>query len=303
MAKSHGLIAEKQTLVMDFHPQALQLTVWNSATINKKGFIAAIHGLTTHGMKAFHYLGPYLAQKGWTTLAIDLPGFGHWNDQGHMGEKQHWAMGCVAMSKFVKLCNTYVNFHEEKIILLGSSLGGAICLKYLMDHVNDNENLIDGMVLLAPLVDFKLPLILYLILSLVLAVNPEKRVKIAQFDSKGKSHDCNSIIFKEDPFQLTDISLGYFFEAFKCIKSMKKWYTTPWLEDLPTCVISAGLDTLVNPVHIKQFFMKLPAVNYSQHIHYENAYHYLLYENIRDDLFDKIEQFLTKIPKRRIKNE
>jgi alpha-beta hydrolase superfamily lysophospholipase len=276
---------------LQFPSQDLRLSIWKPALTDYKGVIAAIHGLSSHGKRSFYYFGPYMARKGWITIALDMPGYGNWESQDRTLEREHWEMGNLAISAFIKKCKKYSM--NKKLILLGVSLGSVNCINYVIKNESKKDFSIDNLVCIVPTLDMHLPFYLFVFMKIMLFLNPKARINLEKFEGNIMCNDPNSIIFKDDPLVLKRSSVAYIYQAFKAIKWISK-QSGYWSDGLPTLLISADLDKIAKRTYVEEFYKKLPAKTNVKHINYEKCDHYILYDNLRENMFADIDDFLTR---------
>lgn len=89
-----------------------------------KGIIVLIHGLGADASSWVFQLQA-LCQAGYRPIAVDLPGFGKTPHHG-----AHWTIRGVAylIRKFLQECT------DEKVIVIGHSLGGTIAQQMVIDY-------------------------------------------------------------------------------------------------------------------------------------------------------------------------
>nr|MDO8109154.1 alpha/beta hydrolase [Candidatus Sigynarchaeota archaeon] len=282
---------------LDFQPQALKLVMWkpDDPATPVKGVIAALHGFGVHAELGFHYLGPFMANRGWITVAIDLPGLGHWQPAEKRALKAHWKLLPKAVSCLVKKCQELA--HGEPVFLLGSSLGGLACVDYVLHHRDTADGHVSAVVGLVPAIGtVSLPWYLWLGAGLLLAFCPVARIPIARYAGMG-SHDPKSIILQPDPIALDKVSIGYLGEIFKSINKagIKGKGQARWDSDIPLYLLSAGLDNFVKESDVKVFYNGLPERTFKVLRHRANDYHGVLYEADRDEVFADIDSFLNTV--------
>lgn len=100
-----------------------------------------VHGIND-SPRVFRKLAPVLADQGIYCLCIRLPGFGESLDQYGAHDRDDWIQ---AVSRELRRLKK----QHRKVILIGHSLGGAICLASAIE----NRLACDGLVLVAPAIE------------------------------------------------------------------------------------------------------------------------------------------------------
>jgi alpha-beta hydrolase superfamily lysophospholipase len=122
------------------------LHTW-SASPAPRGVLVAVHGIGGHGAP-FRRLAEGLAAQGWAVWAPDLPG--HGLSPGPRGWVPSWrALGEVVA---LTLGRAAAAFPGRPRVLLGHSLGGAVCLDLLLREPALAQDL-QGLVLTNPALD------------------------------------------------------------------------------------------------------------------------------------------------------
>lgn len=126
--------------------EELVLHTW-SADPSPRGVLVAVHGIGGHGAP-FRRLAEALAPLGWAVWAPDLPG--HGLSPGPRGAVRRW----TALGETVKaaLAEAGAALPGRPQVLLGHSLGGAVCLDLLLREP-DLARELRGLVLTNPALD------------------------------------------------------------------------------------------------------------------------------------------------------
>jgi alpha-beta hydrolase superfamily lysophospholipase len=286
---------------LEFSPHPLVTFTWRPEDPKKEviGVIAVLHGFGVHARLGFHYLGPYLAERGWIVVAPDLPGLGHWPEP--RGMPAHWKLVPAAVAVLLRKARELAG--DKPVVLLGSSLGGLVSIDHVLrreERGNDAAGRVDAVVALVPGIGVPaLPLFLMLLAGIAFLIAPRARVGLKKY-SRPASHDPDSIILHPepdpDPYMLEKVSIGYLVGLFMTMRKsgIKSQSQARWDTRVPLYLVSAGNDDQVNPAHVKQFHDGLSAGTTSTLQHRENDYHGVLYEADRDEVFEGIHEFLVK---------
>lgn len=287
----------KRIDIMEFDPQDLHACIWEPDGPKEaiKGVIAAVHGLGSNAERGFHYFGPFMADLGWTVVAIDMPGFGNWKPLKERGKKKHWKMIPRAISGLLKMSRDLVP--DGPLVLFGSSLGGLNIIDNVLNHPQDTGPAISAVVTLVPAFQqFSIPWYLMIGAGIMLVFYPGFRVNVEKYFLDLKSHDPDSIIMKEDPLALETLALNFLFQIFKTMRKVgpKGGGMKRWDPSIPIFLASASMDALLKNKSVEEFYKGLPEGTIAEHRHYENCYHSLLNELNREEIFGDINSFLEK---------
>lgn len=122
LPRSAKLTPVKDSKVQD--NQRIPFTSWVDKTVPCEAVILCIHGLGLH-KGTYEAFGKQMAKVGIPTYAMDMRGFGEWQDDLKTGLDFE---GSLADIKVV-LESIKRNYPEKPIVILGESMGGAIALR------------------------------------------------------------------------------------------------------------------------------------------------------------------------------
>lgn len=183
---------------LDLNPQNLHLSIWKAKSTQIEGIIAGFHGLTSHADQCFHYLGPYMADHGWTTVAIDMPGMGHWIPEKSKAEKEHWKKTIEAVTSLLKFCKKIAP--DKKLVLVGVSMGVLHIIEYIFNQ-NEGDSLLPNCTMFAvPSLHATIPFYVYPFALPLSFLAPNIKIGLKKFIPSVKSNDPNSIINNDDPY-------------------------------------------------------------------------------------------------------
>jgi alpha-beta hydrolase superfamily lysophospholipase len=106
----------------------LACCAWLPDGVQPHGAIASVHGLGDH-TELYDVVFDYFARRGWAVYGFDLRGNGR--SPGQRGHVDRWSLYREDLRRFVEHVRLS---HPEKLVLLGTSLGGAIVLEYALHH-------------------------------------------------------------------------------------------------------------------------------------------------------------------------
>ena len=106
----------------------LACCAWLPDGVQPHGAIASVHGLGDH-TELYDVVFDYFVRRGWAVYGFDLRGNGR--SPGQRGHVDRWSLYREDLRRFVEHVRLS---HPEKLVLLGTSLGGAIVLEYALHH-------------------------------------------------------------------------------------------------------------------------------------------------------------------------
>jgi len=131
----------KHTVLSEGHPMA----VWEKKVDSPKGLILFVHGRTWSGVPDFDLqvdgedlsLMDGMTEKGYTTYAIDLRGYG-----GTPRDSTEWATPNVASKDILNVLNWIsIQNNNRKVHLFGWSMGSTLSLLATQQNANDIASL------------------------------------------------------------------------------------------------------------------------------------------------------------------
>jgi alpha-beta hydrolase superfamily lysophospholipase len=106
----------------------LACCTWWPDGMQPRGAIASVHGLGDH-TELYDVVFDYFVRRGWVVHGFDLRGNGR--SPGRRGHVDSWALYREDLRRFLEHVRLS---HHDKLVLLGTSLGGAIVLEYALHH-------------------------------------------------------------------------------------------------------------------------------------------------------------------------
>jgi alpha-beta hydrolase superfamily lysophospholipase len=106
----------------------LACCAWSPVGIAPRGAIASVHGLGDH-TALYDVVFDHFVRRGWAVYGFDLRGNGR--SPGRRGHVDAWSLYREDLHRFLEHVRRQ---HPGKIVLLGTSLGGAIVLDYALHH-------------------------------------------------------------------------------------------------------------------------------------------------------------------------
>lgn len=256
------------TLVMPYVPRAVVLV---------------LHGINDHKGR-YALLQDDLAEAGYASFALDQRGFGRSDGKRtDVARYQDYHDDIEAMLAVIR--ETYAN---ERIFLLGHSLGGLIAATFCIDH----PDAVDGLVLSSPAFEVRpLPFFLEILASLFYFLMPTASVSYPGVHDK-RSHDpaiANAVA--KDPL-IVEKATPRFYMQFKKMKAYCQQYADHI--ESPTLILQAGDDVTVCPEGARAVHARLQHPK-KKLIWYEGYYHEVFHEMARTKVVVDLIQWLDEI--------
>ncbi|MHA2024658.1 MAG: alpha/beta hydrolase [Candidatus Thorarchaeota archaeon] len=315
----------KDEIEIPFEPQNLFATVWSpDEGKDSIGAIVAVHGVGSSGAREYYYYGPYMAKRGWTVIAYDCPGFGHWQPKEKRALKEHVEM--FPSSVHASLLKARELVPNGPLVLTGLSMGGAIVAQYITEYARSpsrqnpqipryNEKVgnllenpapkLNALVGIVPGVGLSAPKRMMIPMKIVGALVPNKMFNLFEriassanmTEEQQKAMMEDMALHYDDPpddgygtellsFGFLKNFLGMTQKTGLVNKSYKKWPV-----DVPTIFLTGEDDPVVNPDQVKMYFDGLPDMDKEYHC-YEGCSHPLQFHKKREEYYEDIHQFL-----------
>ncbi len=243
--------------------------------------VLGIHGLAEYSGRYIH-VADHFANEEIAFYALDQRG--HGLSEGVRGHID-------SFDDYLDDLDTFLEMVKEKepgkkIFLLGHSLGGTVSIAYALKHPEK----IDGLILSSP----GLKLATELDPDLVKAIeelsksNPTQELP-NEIDPYTLSHDkeiCEK--YDKDPLVFKTITARFGTEFFT---TMEKLIENAGKLKVPTLLLVAGDDKLVNPEGSKEFASKVTEKDFEMKI-YDDFYHELFNEVEKERVFDDVDAWL-----------
>ena len=191
------------------------------------------------------------------------------------------------LNEFITFIKKEYEILEEEIFIVANSIGGVIVTGWVHDYAPK----IAGMALLAPAFSIKLyvPFAKEFI-SLLTKFNKNAKVpsyvksKVLTHDiEEQKKYDLDKLITKDIGASL----LVDFLEHGKRISN------DSGAIEIPTLVFSAGKDYVVKNAPQKEFYLNLES-ELKEFIELKDCYHGIMFEKNREEVYEKISEFIDK---------
>lgn len=252
-----------------------------SETAEKRGSVLIVHGLGEHCQRYAH-VARFFNEKGFDVRSFDHRG--HGKSAGNRGEI---AYENALLDDAKKVFDDFAEIKSEKPFLLGHSMGGAVALRTAVEQIITPR----GLILSSPAITANLSFADKLKLKIGrltpnVAVSNGLKVEYISHDKRVVEDYQNDSLIHD---KITPRLANFILDSGQ--KSLKKAATF----HIPTLLLVAGNDRLVDANGAKQLFEQLPKDSVEMRV-YENLYHEIFNETIeeRRKVFADLEEWLFK---------
>jgi alpha-beta hydrolase superfamily lysophospholipase len=250
---------------------ALPLRGWIAAQ-PERGRVVAVHGIGGHGGQ-FRGLAETLLPHGWTVWAPDLPG--HGLAQGPRGWVNDWAE--LGQAVTAALAQAGAGTDAPPLVLLGHSLGGAVCLDLVLREPAIAAGL-RGLVLSNPALDADGIAPWRLLVARLLSELWPHFTLNTGIDMASASRDPAALErLASDPLRHSRCSARLGAGFLTTVASLVR--RAPELR-LPLLLLQSGADTVTGPAAAERFFAAAGSADKT----------WRLYPDSRHELFDDLDR-------------
>jgi alpha-beta hydrolase superfamily lysophospholipase len=224
-----------------------------------RGSIVLMHGLGEHSGR-YRHVAKFLNDHGLSVRTYDHRG--HGRSEGSRGDVVH---GDPMLQDAEIVVEDFSAHFSEPPFLLGHSMGGLFAARFALMHLAP----LRGLILSSPALAVRLSGIQRVLLDLMYAVAPSVAVPNG-LPARMLSHDPAVVrAYKADPLVHNKISARLMRSMLSSIDYCAAHAATM---TIPTLLLVAGDDHLVDPEGSKRFFARLPPQLAQMHA-YPGAYH------------------------------
>ncbi|WP_134685886.1 alpha/beta hydrolase [Brevibacillus migulae] len=248
-----------------------------------RGAVVVVHGTGEHHGRYSHVVRA-LNDHGFQAWAGDLPGWGKADGRkGHIDSFDDY-LGTV--DSWVDAARNQLP-QELPLYLFGHSMGGLVAVRYA--EVYGAERL-DGLVLSSPCLQLKLAVPRWKVelAGYLNRVWPTLRIANGITPEMVTRDSTVRVQYQTDPLNYPKASVRWFNELLRAMELA--WKEKDQLR-LPTLIMQAGADQLVDPVAVAAFARELPYPE-KQYIEYDGFYHEILNEPERDQVLADLVRWL-----------
>ncbi len=269
-------------------PDRLDL-FWQAWTPSQpRGVMVIIHGLAEHSGR-YRDTGTFFAAKGWAVYACDLRSHGQSPDLPGAGR-----VHVNRFADFLVDAETLVTFARSRhaglpVYMLGHSMGGLVTILYTLQAPQALAGAIVSSPALGTHPDFKPPLFLKLMVSILSRVTPRLLVD-SNLDTQAISRDSAVVqAYMSDPLVSDKVSARWYAEIIKSIKAAHR--DAPMLKT-PMLVMQSGADRLVDPGAPARWTASTPP-GIAESVLWDGLYHEMLNEPEKDRVRARILDWLA----------
>ncbi|GGC81048.1 phospholipase [Thalassobacillus devorans] len=246
------------------------------------GVVVIVHGAFEHAGR-YDEIASLLRQQGFHVVYGDLPGQGKsTRRRGHIDRFDQYIEAVTAwLDEAAKF--------QLPVFLLGHSMGGLITIRTLQEKRPD----VKGVILSSPgLGILDEPTKSVKLVSRVLdAVYPKYKVEAPILKEKVTRNKSVIASDEADSLMLETVSVRWYWEFVRSINhAFKKINDYP---DVPTLVVQAGEDLMVDIKETKKWFNQLD-ISEKSYKEWANLYHEILNEPERDSVVRHIVDFMKQ---------
>lgn len=222
--------------------------VWINADKKTKAVLLCIHGLSLHS-GSFSDFGKEMSNLGYPTYAMDVRGFGAWQQTDACSRLDFKAAfdDIKGSIESIRLAHPGV-----PLVLLGESMGGALALQ----AASENQDLVDGLICSVPASKRAGQKLTEAKVAIGMITAPNKQLKTGAGVVKRATTDPElANVWTEDPLARMNLSPKELL-AF-AVMSSKNTARAQELKDMPVLFVQGGSDKLIKPIGTYDLFNKI----------------------------------------------
>lgn len=247
-----------------------------------KAVIVVVHGIGDHSGRYGAFIR-YFVEHGYAVALFDQRG--HGRSGGERGHAEQFQEFLQDLAQFIQL--TKDRFPTLPVFLVGHSFGGQIALNFVVRFAKG----LRGVVLCSPNIALKLPVPNWKKKVAGWARNSMRHVRLSHhLDSKMLSHDAAVVkAYDNDPlvFNYVTARLGALI-----MQNLEIMMALASRVHLPALFLHAGADEICAVEGTKAFFQRVPITKKQLKV-YDDMYHELFNETIREQVFADVESWLN----------
>lgn len=250
--------------------------------VRPRALVLVVHGLGEH---AGRYDAMAQRLNGWGFAVRSYDQYGHGESGGVRGALPTSTRLLDDLADIVDSSRRRVG-PEVPLVLLGHSLGGLVAASFVARGILP----VDALVLSSPALATRLSGLQKLLMAIVPAVAPNLTVKNG-LDPDFLSHDPEVVAaYRGDarvhPYVSGRLARFIQDEGPRVVALAETW-------TVPTLLMYAGDDRMVDPAGSRAFAAAAPARHVGAHC-FEDLYHEIFNEARRDEVFDRLKQWLDE---------
>lgn len=268
-------------------PDHLDL-LWNAWTPETpRGVVVIVHGLAEHSGR-YRETAEFISGNGLAVYAFDLRSHGLSPDppgagRVHVDRFEDYYGDVGAMIGLAREAHGNL-----PLFLLGHSMGGLICIRYVLDHPDGLTGAIISSPALATHPEYKPALFLRLLVGLLSRLAPRLLVP-SELDTGAISRDPAVVkAYVEDPLVSSKVSARWYSEL---TKSMKTVFSNAARLRIPMLLMQSGADRLVDPDAPGRWAAAAPSGLVDLQV-WEGLYHEMFNEPEKDQVRARVIEWI-----------
>ncbi|HEY9791188.1 MAG TPA: alpha/beta fold hydrolase [Candidatus Obscuribacterales bacterium] len=264
----------------------IPVSSWIDPRVKPWAVLLCIHGLSLHSQN-YEAFGLRMANIGIPTYAIDVRGFGSWQNTKERANSQ--VDFKMALEDIHGALEALRAAHPElPIVLVGESMGGALALQ----AAAQNQDLVDGLICSVPANKRTNQKMNTAKVAVGMLTGPNRQMKTGQsvVSAATKNPELADIWMTDEMARLRLSAKELL--AFAIFTS-KNAASASQIENMPVLFLQGARDQLINPKGTFELYQKLATPQRTMHI--VNAEHLLLeYHQFHDQLIDFISGWIQR---------
>lgn len=248
-----------------------------------KAMLLFVPGYADHVARYSHVFD-WMWERGYTCAGIDLRG--HGRSAGHRGFVEKFGAYIDDTEEAVNLL--VERFPDQKLVLVGHSMGGLVVLTYLLRHPEG----IEGAVLSSPFLGLALevPKVKELLGKIMSRVWPTLGLP-SGLSGRDLTHDTAiAEAYDADPLVFKNATARWFTET---VRAQHDLLRTVGQVQTPTLMLQAGADRVVDAETSRHVYELLGATD-KEWRSYDNLFHELFNETDREQPLQDVVDWLAK---------
>lgn len=261
----------------------MELFHWEKEPL--KGAIVLVHGAAEHHGRYGHVVQA-LNEHGYQVWAGDLPGWGR--SQGLKGHIDSFEEYLITIKRWVERARSHLP-EELPLYLLGHSMGGLAAVRFVERYGAQH---LAGLILSSPCLQLKIepPSWKVSLAGCLDQIWPTLRIANGITPGMVARDDVIRTQYKTDPLNYSKVSVRWFNELLRAMDAA--WKERNQIQ-LPTLIMQAGADLLVNPAAVAEFAQGLTTPD-KQYIEYPGFYHEIFNEAEREQVLSDLTEWLGR---------
>lgn len=283
-----------------FDNDEISYTHWQNSN-NPETVIIAVHGING-AAQDYSGLGSHISENlpSSALYAAETRGQGNDLNRDRIGDiyrPEEWYKDLHTFTSLIKHKHP-----DAKIIWCGESMGSLIVTHAYASYTKNNKPPCDAIILLAPVVNLshKIPDWQFYAANLIAALLPRYRVSLTALSGDesvkvtqgADNHDDQAAT---NSYFIPKFTLRLLATLGRHIRGMNAKATHL---NHPTLIINGGKDYFTPPEYVETFFNAIPHTldtTAKSHQYYPDAYHLLMYDDQRKQIFTDIVEWIQSI--------